>query len=642
MELEERLTAPLQPDWDRLLALREVDALWSYWTWAAEESLLALSVPALHPEDINEDHPLPVAPMALQRGRGTAALIREVRHCPEQLRAGGGPKTSVLARIHAAQGAARSLRQQAHPPQRPAGGVRGRGESTSHAWCALRRRAQLLHELRMPELARFPLTPQAVANPGAPIPSAATLDECIAQLKKLAATQVQREDRERVQAWRTWLQAEWETKPGAVYRLLKEEGFSPPVVFIARPDGTPTANVQEMDELVRAAWGPINRKYAEGPEPFPEAFVAKYGHLLHRVPMLAKQLTGPYLRRRLMAMRPSAMGLDGWSLQDLRALPDRVLQWLAQLLALIEEMGQWPALLAQGYTSLIPKPGEEGPLGTRPLTVLSMVYRLWAGTRLWEVMRWQEAWVHPRAYGFRLARGAVDAATVTPVLLELARLKGWRLEGLSLDYVKCFDLIPQAVVLRIARELGMDDGVLRALAAMYRQLRRAFRLAGALGAWWQATNGILLGCPLSIILINLLTTVWKMEIDTMRRHVAVTTASLPPLFEQPRAAPEQQPPPAAPAGAGPGARGPMPPGVCGRHTGHHARAPARGAGGPRLASGRGPHGRMAGGHRTERQRREVQLMADERPASASGHPAWSADPVGPGVQAARGGGTPGS
>ena len=126
--------------------------------------------------------------------------------------------------------------------------------------------------------------------------------------------------------------AKWETQPGAVYRWLKEEGFSPPLVFIARPDGTPTANVREMDELVRAAWGPINRNYAEGPEPCPQAFLAKYGHLLHRVPMLAKQPTGPYLRRHLMPMRPSAMGLDGWILQDLRALPDRVLHELAQLI----------------------------------------------------------------------------------------------------------------------------------------------------------------------------------------------------------------------------------------------------------------------------------------------------------------------
>ena len=195
--------------------------------------------------------------------------------------------------------------------------------------CALRRRMQRLHELQMPVLARFPLTPQAVANVGRPVPSAAVLDECIVHLKRLAAAQVQSEDRERVQTWRAWLKAEWGTKPGAVYRWLKEEGFSPPVVFIARPDGTPTANVWENDELVHAAWRLINRKYAEGPEPCPEAFLAKYGHLLHKVPMLAKQLTRPYLRRRLMAMRPSATGLDRWSLQDLRALPDRVLHWLA-------------------------------------------------------------------------------------------------------------------------------------------------------------------------------------------------------------------------------------------------------------------------------------------------------------------------
>ena len=160
----------------------------------------------------------------------------------------------------------------------------------------------------------------------------------------------------------------------------------------------------------------------------------------------------------------------------------------------------------------------------------------------------------------------MDAATVTQVLQELARLKGWRLEGLSLDYVKCFDLIPQALVLQITRELGMDDGVLRALAAMYRQLRRAFRLAGALGAWWQATNRILQGCLLSVILINLLTTVWKMEIGTMRRHVVVTTA--PAAARTAPGSTRAAAALAAPAGAEPGARGHMPPGVCGRYLGH--------------------------------------------------------------------------
>ena len=36
--------SPHQGKWDSLLAARHVDALWEFWTWAAEESLLALSL----------------------------------------------------------------------------------------------------------------------------------------------------------------------------------------------------------------------------------------------------------------------------------------------------------------------------------------------------------------------------------------------------------------------------------------------------------------------------------------------------------------------------------------------------------------------------------------------------------------------
>ena len=188
--------------------------------------------------------------------------------------------------------------------------------------------------------------------------------------------------------------------------------------------------------------------------------------------------------------------------------------------------------LAEGYTALIPKEGPPGPLNTRPLTVLSMVYRLWAGVRLVDAIAWQEAWAHPAAFGLRPARSALDGAAVTQVLLELCRLRGWAVAGMSIDYVKCFDLIPQAVVLALALELGMDPGTCRALGAMYKQLRRAFKVAGALGLWWQATNGILQGCPLSVILVNVLTTIWKWEVDSLRRQVCAQTAALPPTWDE--------------------------------------------------------------------------------------------------------------
>ena len=142
-----------------------------------------------------------------------------------------------------------------------------------------------------------------------------------------------------------------------------------------------------------------------------------------------------------------------------------------------------------------------------------------------DAIAWQESWAHPAALGFCPARSALDGAAVTQVLLELCRPRGWAVAAMSIDYVKCIDLIPQAIVLALALELGMDPGTYRALGASYKQLRRAFKFAGAFGLWWQATNGTLQGCPLSVILVNVLTTIWKWEVDSLRRKVCARPPS---------------------------------------------------------------------------------------------------------------------
>ena len=126
--------------------------------------------------------------------------------------------------------------------------------------------------------------------------------------------------------------------------------------------------------------------------------------------------------------------------------------------------------MAEGYTAVIPKESPQGPLNTRPHTVLSMVYRLRVGVRLADAIAWQESWAHPAAFDLRPARSAPDRAAVTQVL------HGWAVAGMSIDYIKCFHLIPQAVVLAPELEPGMDPGTWRALGAMYKQLRQAFKI----------------------------------------------------------------------------------------------------------------------------------------------------------------------
>ena len=142
-------------------------------------------------------------------------------------------------------------------------------------------------------------------------------------------------------------------------------------------------------------------------------------------------------------MKPSALGLDRWSLADLHSLPDRLLGWLADLLPEVDRLGRWPARLAEAYRALIPKEGPPGPLNTCPFTVLYMVHRLSAGVRLEDAIAWHESWAHPAAFGFPPARSALDGAAVTEVLLELCRLRGWAVAGMSIDCIKCFGLVPK-------------------------------------------------------------------------------------------------------------------------------------------------------------------------------------------------------
>ena len=163
----------------------------------------------------------------------------------------------------------------------------------------------------------------------------------------------------------------------------------------------------------------------------------------------------------------------------------------------------------------------------RPLLVLSQLYRVWAGIRPEECMTWQEQWFHPHAYGFRTKRGATDAAAPMSLLLELHKTIQQTLQGFGLHYVKCFDLIPQQIVLCVAIERGMHTGTHRALAGMYKQLTCCFKMMGCLCSFFAATNGILQACPLSVILINLLTGMWKRIIDAREQAVKVNAQSLP-------------------------------------------------------------------------------------------------------------------
>ena len=302
---------------------------------------------------------------------------------------------------------------------------------------------------------------------------------------------------------------QWSSTKTGVFKWCKGEEQQR-VALVQKPDGHLTGNASEVDELLRKARLPVFQMYTDKPEPSWDAFEKRFGkHIPTCQNLCLEPLTVGELRRVLSRMKSSSSpGPDGWRVSELKALPDSLLERLASLLNVIEQTGCWPDALAQGVISLISKGEGSEPNKLRPISVMSVIYRLWVAARLKHIMLWQESWIDDCLHGFRLAHSPADAWWPLALKIEHALLFGEDLSGIALDYSKCFDRVPIDIVFKLARCIGMPWQILTPLRSMYANLKRRFVFAGAIGKSFVSTNGILQGCPLSIIMLNLLVNVW--------------------------------------------------------------------------------------------------------------------------------------
>ena len=106
---------------------------------------------------------------------------------------------------------------------------------------------------------------------------ARTLEQLMAALEAAVRARALAEERARVQAWRQWIDESWATSPGVVYRWIRGAGDAA-LQMVRTPSGEFTANIAGMDEVIRAAWAPVNGHYEANPEPSVDNFMHEYRH----------------------------------------------------------------------------------------------------------------------------------------------------------------------------------------------------------------------------------------------------------------------------------------------------------------------------------------------------------------------------
>ena len=196
------------------------------------------------------------------------------------------------------------------------------------------------------------------------------------------------------------------------------------------------------------------------------------------------RVAGRDLQEVARAKKSTAGGLDGWAWNELKALPLPWFSGLAILLELVESTGNWPQGLLDAYIAMIPKAdGDSTPLGQRPLSVLPVVYRLWASLRLGHLREWVEGWLPKCVYSFGNGFSSVEAWFSTALDIEevLSGTGGDQLHVMVADVIKSFDTVDRSILDCANGRLGLPDWFRKVYFSFHSQVRLRFKLAAGLG-----------------------------------------------------------------------------------------------------------------------------------------------------------------
>ena len=316
-----------------------------------------------------------------------------------------------------------------------------------------------------------------------------------------------------ITAWRNWLREDPLVHP---YKWLRAD-LVPPSPFLQcsralTPGGSGVlADPARIDEEFRKAWLPYFCRSGQRETSLDEFNHECSGWLPCLNEFSLPTLTGDMLFEVVKRKGSTAGSLDGWGWRELKVLPVAWFDGLAKILTRVEETGVWPDGLLDAYITMIPKvDGDATPLGQRPLTVLPVVYRVWASARMIQLEPWFRSWVPSCVFSAGGGRSSVQAWFTTA--LDIEEVLSGIVEGdvhiFVADVIKSFDTVDRGILDRVLSSLGLPGWFRHSYFEFHSLVRLRFKLAAGLGQPWTRDGGIPQGCPLSMMFIVALYLPW--------------------------------------------------------------------------------------------------------------------------------------
>ena len=222
-------------------------------------------------------------------------------------------------------------------------------------------------------------------------------------------------------------------------------------------------------------------------------------------------ITAHQLWEQAAKRRPdAAAGLDGWRTREVQALPPCAFQPVAALFNDIEAgRSEFPGILTQVRMVIHNKDGSDAPLSKRLISLQSVFTLLYTGLRFAQLQQWQQDIMPIQLKGGIKGRQMTEVHMTIQLEIDHAHSFGGSFAAVKLDKSKCFDRLMPKLCAALMLALGLPSCLVRGFLALYTRMTRFLSLK----QWTRekaisTPNGVVQGCSLSLLCINLHMAVW--------------------------------------------------------------------------------------------------------------------------------------
>ena len=226
--------------------------------------------------------------------------------------------------------------------------------------------------------------------------------------------------------------------------------------------------------------------------------------------------------RSLRRMKPrAARGPDGIAKSDLLNMaPSQIAELLHMLHSIEHGSREWPRQWLEGHVISLDKlTGRHGVNDYRPIVLLSVVYRTWAGIRARQALAQFSRFLDCAAYGFLPGREALDFWLHLQADIECSCQTLEPLHGVSTDVVKAFNCLPRLPLFCTAHVLGLPDRLLTPWSSFLNGLQRRFAIKGSVSHPLSSAVGFPEGCPLSTVAMAITDALWHKYLEVLEPRI---------------------------------------------------------------------------------------------------------------------------